>query len=556
MMRFSDEVHIKQLESRRRTSGKALQPISMEDMDSMNRHVLPKASAGHRFVARFSARFSAALLLALCCGVVAAQQAPGGMPAGGSGSSSTETDELGVAVQAQQQLSQPGPALNPMSTTQPANVPQSFQGSLVSGKATADVMPLSLDDAIQRGLRNNLGLLLQSANAKGQGGQRLVQLQELLPKVTGEASITVQQVDLAAYGLKFPGISPVVGPFQVIDFRAYLTQNLINVQSFENYVAARHNFESAKLTAQDARELVVLIVGNQYLICVADGARIKAVQAELDSSKVSLDQANDAHEAGTSPRLDVLRAQVDFQSEQQTLIAATNSLAKDKLALARAIGLPLDQKFDLTDTAPFQAFDAPDPQAAFEQALKQRKDLAAAVETTKGAEAGTKAAFAEQLPTAKVTGNFGDLGETVNHSHDTYLAEGSLDAPILQIAKTRGDRAVAAAQLDQARAKQSDQVQQVNADVRDAILDIQTAAKLVEVTRSNVDLAREALSEAQERFKAGVADSLPVSQALATDRQAEDQYISALYQHNVAKLSLARALGVASTNYKDYLGGK
>jgi outer membrane protein TolC len=155
-----------------------------------------------------------------------------------------------------------------------------------------------------------------------------------------------------------------------------------------------------------------------------------------------------------------------------------------------------------------------------------------------------------------VTGNFGDLGETVAHSHGTYTAEGEIDAPILQIVKTRGDNEVAQAQLEQARAKQADQVQQVNADVRDAILDIQTAAKLVDVAKSNVELAREALSEAQERFKAGVADSLPVSQALATDRQAEDQYIAALYQHNVAKLSLARALGVASTNYKDYLGGK
>ena len=128
--------------------------------------------------------------------------------------------------------------------------------------------------------------------------------------------------------------------------------------------------------------------------------------------------------------------------------------------------------------------------------------------------------------------------------------------PILQIAKTRGEIETASAQLDQAKAKLSDQVQQVNADVRDAILDIQTAAKLVDATRSNVDLAREALSEAQQRYKAGVDNSLSVSQAVSTDRQAEDQYISALYQHNVAKLALARALGVASTNYKEYLGGK
>ena len=497
-------------------------------------------------------------LIALTASVAAAQgsggtNSPGNRSAGGSSNSSSD---LNTAIGAQTQLGTPGPAVNPSSSTSTGGIDASYKGSIVTGKATDGVLPLSLDEAMQRGLKANLGLVLQSSNERSSNGQRLVQLQQLLPTVTASASIEVEQVDLAAFGLKFPGINPVVGPFQVEDFRGYLTQNLVNLQAFQQYMAAKHNFNAAKLSAQDARDLVVLTVGNAYLVCVADQARITAVQAELDSSKLSLDQATAAHEAGTSPRLDVLRAQVDYQSEQQSLIAAVNQLAKDKLSLARAIGLPLDQQFSLSDTAPFQALDAPDPQTAFAQALKQRKDLAAAVETTKGAEATHKAAVDEQLPVLSVNGNFGDLGTTVGHSHGTYAATGEVSAPILQITKTHGDKEVAAAQLDQARAKLSDQVQQVNADVRDAILDIQTAAKLVEATKSNVELAREALSEAQQRFKAGVDESLPVSQALATDRQAEDQYIAALYQHNVAKLSLARALAVASTNYKDYLGGK
>jgi outer membrane protein TolC len=473
-----------------------------------------------------------------------------------SGSSGSTTSALGAAVQAQQQLSTPGPAVNPSSSTAQGGMDSSYRGSIVSGKASNDVLPLSLDDAMKRGLRTNLGLVLQSSNQREANGERLQQLQQLLPTVTGSASITVQQVDLAAYGLKIPGINPIIGPFQVIDFRAYLTQNLVNLQAFESFLQAKHNFEAAKLSAQDARDLVVLTVGNAYLLCIADQARITAVQAELDNSKLSFDQAKDAHEAGTSPRLDVLRAQVDYQSEEQTLISATNQLEKDKLALARVIGLPLAQKFTLSDTAPFAALDTPDPETAFQQALKQRKDLAAAVEQEKAAQSAKKAAFASQLPTLTATGNYGDLGETVNHSHGTFTAEGQISAPILQIAKTKGENEVAAAQLEQARAKLSDQVQQVNADVRDAILDIQTAAKLVDATKSNVDLAREALSEAQQRFQAGVDNSLAVSQALATDRQAEDEYISALYGHNVAKLGLARALGVAATNYNDYLGGK
>ena len=431
-----------------------------------------------------------------------------------------------------------------------------YKGSIVEGKSTGTVLDLSLDGAIQRGLRNNLGIILQGAAQQNANGQRLEELQALLPTATGAISINVQQVNLAAYGLKVPGLNPIVGPFQVVDFRAYLTQNLLNVSALQNYIASKHNFASARLTAEDARDLVVLTVGNAYLICIADSARIEAVTAELATSKVTLDQAVAAHNAGTSPKLDVLRAQVDYQNEQQTLISAKNQLAKDKLALARTIGLPLDQEFRLTDLVPYAAFNEVDPQATVEQALKTRRDLAASGEQVQAASAEKKSAWAYQLPVLSFTGDFGDLGTTPGHSHSSYTATGQVTAPILQIAKTKGQNEVATAQYEQARARLADHAQQVNQDVRDSILDIQAAAKLVDATHSNVELANEALSEAQQRFKAGVSDNLPVSQAQSQTEQANDQYISALYQHNIAKLSLARALGAAQTNYKDYLGGK
>ncbi|HXB62821.1 MAG TPA: TolC family protein [Acidobacteriaceae bacterium] len=434
--------------------------------------------------------------------------------------------------------------------------PSAFQGSLVTDTPTGSVMDLSLDDAIQRGLQHNLGVILQSSQQEAAAGARLQQLQELLPTVDAQAKVQVQQINLAAEGFKFPGINPIVGPFQVVDFRAYLTWSLFNVASLENFIAARHNFEGAKLSAQDARDMVVLTVGNAYLICVADAARVTSVGSELQTTQVSLDQANANHDAGTSPKLDVLRAQVDNQNLQQQMIVAQNQLAKDKLALARVIGLPLAQEFNLTDAAPYAPLDGVDADKAVAQALANRKDLQAMQEQLKAAQAQKKAAFAQQLPAASFSGDFGDIGTTPAHSHDTYTASGTVSAPVLQIAKTRGDEEVAGAQYKQLQAEYSDMTQQVSADVRDAILDIQTAAKLVEATKSNVDLANEALSEAQQRFKAGVSDNLATSQAESQAEQASDQYISALYQHNIAKLSLARALGVAQTNYKDYFGGK
>jgi outer membrane protein TolC len=495
---------------------------------------------------------AAALAALLICTSVALAQA------GNSSQSSPTTKPIGAvspsetsAVAGGQQQLYNSSGSNGAQITQ-----DSFKGSIVTGKSTGTTIDLPLDDAIQRGLRQNLGLILQTSSQKNANGQRLEQLQALLPTVTAQASYEVQQINLAAFGLKFKGLNPIVGPFQVADFRAYLTQNLVNVAALENFLAAKHNFQSAKLSAEDARDLVTLTVGNAYLLCIADAARVEAVMAELATSKVSLDQATAAHDAGTSPRLDVLRAQVDYQNEQQTLISANNQLAKDKLALARTIGLPLDQDFRLTDTAPYAALDNLDPALSFAQALKTRKDLQAAEESVKSAKASKTAAFASQLPVASFSGDFGDQGTTPGHSHSTYTATGTVSAPVLQIARTRGQEQVAEAQYEQAQARLSDQVQQVNADVRDSIFDVHAAAKLVEATHSNVELANEALSEAQQRFRAGVADNLPVSQAQSQTEQANDQYISALYQHNVAKLSLARALGVAQTNYKDYLGGK
>lgn len=496
----------------------------------------------------------AGLAALLILGPIAARTQPAAPRTSTSSSTSSSSDP---SVQNSGAISAGLPELYNAGGSNGAAVTQdSFRGSMVSGKNTGMVLDLSLDEAIARGLRQNLGILLRGSATQSANGERLQQLQALLPTVTAGATITVEQVNLATFGLKFPGIKPIVGPFQVEDFRGYLTQNLVNLNALESYVAAKHNFAAAKLTAEDARDLVVLTVGNAYLLCIADQARIDAVVAELKTSKLSYDQAVAAHEAGTSPRLDVLRAQVDYQNEQQTLISTTNQLAKDKIALARTIGLPLDQRFALTDVAPYKALDNPDPDRVFEQALKTRKDLAAAQEQVQAGEASKKAAIADKYPTVAISGDYGDIGTTVGHSHGTFTATGQVSAPILQVVKDRGEREVAEAQLEQSRTRLSDQAQQVNADIRSSILDIQSAAKLVEAAKSNVDLAGEALSEAQQRFRAGVSDNLPVSEAQTQLEQANDQYISALYQHNVAKLSLARALGVAQTNYKDYLGGK
>ena len=426
---------------------------------------------------------------------------------------------------------------------------------MATGEASPQPIGVSLDEAIQRGLKANLGIILSGAQMASARGQRLSQLQSLLPSVDASGKETLMQVDLPAEGLRIPGFPTIIGPFGFTDVRASLSWSLVDLASLHNYLAARHNFAAAQLSAQDARELVVLTVGNTYLLVLADETQVASVEAQGTTSKVSLNQAVANHQAGTAPLLDELRARVDSQSLDQQLIVAKNALEKDKLALARVIGLPLAQSFTLTDKAPYAAFDELDVDAAIHQAHLNRKDLAAMVEQTKAAREQRKAATADRLPTFKFEGDYGDIGTTLAHSHGTGDATGTLSVPLFKEFELRGEAQIAQAQLDTAQAQLSDKNAQVDADIRDALLDIAAAQKQVEVSQSSVELASEALSEAQQRYANGVSDNLAVSQAEQSVAQANNQYVTSLYRHNVAKLNLARALGAAE-NYKNYLGGK
>ena len=431
----------------------------------------------------------------------------------------------------------------------------SFQGSVPAGQATAETIGISLNDAIQRGLKNNLGVILSGTQTASAKAQKLSDLQPLLPDVEFNAVEAVQQVDLAAEGLRIPGFPTIIGPFGYTDLRGSLTWSLLNIKSLRTYLAAKHNFRAAQLSDQDARDMVVLAVGNAYLMVLADEGLVDSYQAQVATSKVSLDQASASHEAGTAPRIDVLRAQVDYQSQQQGLIVAQNRLEKDKLALARAIGLPLEQKFNLTDTEPYAPFDHMDVGALVKQAHANRKDLAAMMEQTIAAEEQRKGATADRYPTIRFNGDYGVIGPNLGTSHGTGSAQGTLSVPLFKEFSLRGEAEIAQSQLDTQKAQTSDMSAQVDADVRDALLDIEATEKQVDVARSSVDLAREALSDAQQRYANGVSDNLAVSDAQQSVAQANNQYVVSLYRNDVAKLNLARSLG-AGQDYSKYLGGK
>ena len=422
------------------------------------------------------------------------------------------------------------------------------------------VIPISLQNAIDRGLKTNLGLLLSEQDIGSAHGQRWKKLSSLLPNVTTSSYADGSQVDLAEFGFSsIPGVTipTIVGPFGYYDARAYLTQSLLDLNAINNTHAATQNLKAAQYTAKDARDLVVLAVGYNYLQAIADASRIESVAAQVNTAQALYDQAADQVKAGTSPAIDGLRAQVELKTRQQRLIQAKNDFAIQKLTLARVIGLAAGQQFELTDKSPYEPFNAMTLDEALQRAYASRSDFMAASATLRAAEFTKKAARAEYYPSISFSGDYGLAGTASTlATHGVFDVRGTLNIPIFQGGKVHGDELQADAQVAQASQHVENIRGQIDADVRTAFLNLQSSAEQVEVAKSNIDLAQQTLDQSRDRFAAGVTDTVEVVQAQEQVANANDSYISSLYSYNYAKISLARALGLAEASVKEYFKGK
>jgi outer membrane protein TolC len=434
-----------------------------------------------------------------------------------------------------------------------------FTGSEPEAKATPETMQIGFSEAIERGLRYNLGLLLSGDQTITARGERWKQLSELLPNVSAHLLENVQTQSLTALGLKrnvFPFPIPrVIGPFNYFDARADLTQSLFNFKDIEKARAATESLKSAQYSYKDARELVVLAVGNSYLQAIAGAARVETAEAQVKSAQALYDKAIDQQKAGLSPAIDTLRSQVELQSRQQQLISVRNEMAKERLALARVIGLAPGQDFVLTEKAPYQALTPQPLDDYLQHAYASRADYKAAQAQVRAAELSRRAASAGHYPSLDLNANYGDIGVTPAQSNGTWQVNGSLNIPIFAGGKVHSDVLEADAQLKQARSQLGDLRGRIDYEVRASLLDLNASAEQVEVARSSVELAEEALTQSQDRFTAGVADNLEVVQAQEAVASAHETYIQSLYAHNLAKVELARAIGDAEEGVKRYLKG-
>jgi outer membrane protein TolC len=434
-------------------------------------------------------------------------------------------------------------------TTQPS----ANSGSVPSGTASKEILHLTLRDAINMALRYNLGQIESGENARIARGQRLRTISTLLPQINAGASENVEQFSAATLGIKIPQVPAVIGPFSYSTAQASASQSLFNFESIQRFRAARNSEQAAQLSYNDTLDAITLIVGRAYLEVIQVNSRIQAEEAQVKNAQALYDQAIDQLQSGTSTKIDVTRSGVQLHTERYNMSIAENNFAIAKLNLSRAIGLPLGQAFDLADQIPYAEIEPQTVEDALNTAYKTRSDFRAAVSIIKSAQQQLAAARGERYPVLAANGGYGVQGPNPGNLHSSFTFQAGVSVPIFTSGRIKGDITEAEAALRQRKAEAENLRGQIDYDVRTAFLNLQTARQQITVAKENADLANENLSRSQERFAAGVTDSVEVVQAEQALASANDQYITSLYSHNLSKLQLARALGVARTNYNQYL---
>jgi outer membrane protein TolC len=448
----------------------------------------------------------------------------------------------------------------------PSSASNSFFGSVTARPASDETLKLSLDEAVALGLKNNLGLKEAENGEKSIKGQKNEALQNFLPTVTLTGDTGVHQQSLVAMGFgpsmakEFSSLLPpgsVIAEItrdELTEGKIQFGQMLFSGPVIAGWKAAGAAERAAHFAKMSARGEVVQQVASAYLHAIAASSEVDNARALESEDQLLLRNVHAAHEAGTAANLDELRARVQLQAQQQALIAAQNALEKNLILLKREIGIDPGQKIALTDSAPYSELAAETPEEVRAVAYRNRQDYQNLQNQAVEFKAIRSAYRSQRLPTLSVGGYYGVSQVGGAGSHGNFIAQGTLSVPLFREAKLRGDVEAAQAQMDAVNAQLDDLRAHIDLQVRSALLDVAATAKLVEVARSNVELATRALADETDRVNAGVDDNLPLVTAQATLAAAESNLVESLYQYNLSKLALARAAGIIETQYRDYLG--
>jgi outer membrane protein TolC len=413
---------------------------------------------------------------------------------------------------------------------------------------------LTLQDAIQKALQANLNVLTAGTRVEEAEGTRMRRLSAaLLPRVDAQTYANVQNRDLRAFGISAPGFPSVVGPFSNYDFRVYAQQNVVDLETYRGLKASERALEAGKMDERDARDLIVRAIAALYLNAQSASARADAATTRVTDSSTLYKLAKDKHDAGTATGVDVLRAQVQLANDKQAWLIAGNQCKQSLLELARNLGLSPATPLELAEPLDYHPLKQPEIDTLAPAALSARADYLSLLRQRQGLLEQQRANRARALPRLSVNGNFGEIGRSIGSVQATGLVQGQIDFTLFDRDRN-GEAQELASRVKRIDDQIADLRRGIDEDLREALLNLNSAAEQVSVARDGQDLAQRELQLAQDRFQSGTTNNVEVITAQDELARAEENYIVAVSSHVDAKFALARAMGDTEKNILEFMG--
>ena len=372
----------------------------------------------------------------------------------------------------------------------------------------------------------------------------------LLPNLSLSGFWLSRTFNTQAQGLSFPGVPRIIGPFDAYDGRVRLTQTLFDFSNLGRVSAAKSQASAAGAERSAVVEASAQNVAQAYARATRAQAVVNARQADSALAAELVGLAVAQQQAGVSASIDVTRAKTQLAEAAGRLIVAANQLDRAKIDLARALGLDPATPIVLTDTlnAQLGAADVPaDRNAAVTQAVTARPDLAAEVARGAAARTSASAIARERLPRLDLEADYGLSGIALPTALSTRQVAVQVTLPILDGFRREGRLAEQQAVVRESDVRAKDLRQQVTADVDAALLDLRSASAQQAVATERIQLATEEVSQARQRFKAGVVGNIEVITAQESLLRARDADIDARFAAVSARIALARSVGSART---------
>ena len=413
---------------------------------------------------------------------------------------------------------------------------------------------LTLQDAIRKALQANLSVLVGATRVDEAEGARMRRMSAaLLPRINAQTYANVQNRDLSAFGISAPGFPKVVGPFSNYDFRVYAQQNIIDLASYRTLKASEKAVDAGKMDLQDARDLIVRAIAGLYLNAQSAAARAESAQSRVTDSTTLYKLAKDKHDAGTATGVDVLRAQVQLANDRQALLIAGNQYKQSLLALARNLGMSPGTPLELAEPLAYRPVSQAESEAMLPAALAARADYLSLANQRQELVEQQRANRARSYPKLSVNGNFGGIGRSIGSVQDTGLIQGQIDFTVFDRDRN-GEAAELASRVKRIDDQVADLRHGIDEDIREAQLNLESAAEQVTVAEEGQALARRELTLAQDRFESGTTNNVEVVTAQDELARAEENYILAVSSHVDAKFALARAQGDTEKYIVQYTG--